>query len=62
MNIFSIINIVMTLFTIYIIYLIWDYFFNGGWMRSIPGYSLINGIIGNNQNNNENQSGSWWPF
>jgi hypothetical protein len=41
----GIISIITTIITIYVIYLIWDWFFNGGWKRSIPGYTLIDGLF-----------------
>ncbi len=60
MDIGSIISLLITLFIIYVIYLAWDYWFNGGWMRSIPGYGIFSSLTGGGNDNN--QSNSWWPF
>ena len=56
----EILSWLFTFLIIYVIYKIWDYWFNGGWMRSIPGYGIVSSIIGGSDNNQ--QSNSWWPF
>ena len=57
----GIINIILTLFVLYVLYLMWDFFYNDGWKRAIPGYGMVSSFVGDN---NQNTSGNswWWPF
>ena len=45
---------------IFILYMMWDFFFNGGWMRWIPGYSIVDSIFGGLTGSGGNNSSGWF--
>jgi hypothetical protein len=51
MDIFGIIQLLIIAFIIYAIWSAYDFFLNYGWMKSIPGYSMLECLTGDDDDN-----------